>query len=396
MLVNLNCNRYYRNLTTSTARSSLSRKFCLFNTQTRDSPRRLWSLAVDCKRPADEMVESMRAGPRKPRSENVDGPLWVDATCISCDTCRWMSPEHFHFAAGQSAVWRQPESRNEQRAALRAVVACPVGSIHFEGQKGKALQAASADFPMLMPDAEPLGLEIFHLGHHSPFSFGAAPWLLRNPSNGVCALVDVPRYSTGLKKSLERAFGPGKIRYMFLTHADDVADHDWWARNLGVRRVIHETEARDELALSERSATGLESCEIQLSGAGPWDPFQGELGEGTQVMYAPGHSVGHCLLHFQPRRNGPAALFTGDHLAKLRATGTLDAFMLANKYDFRLQLHSLESLAEARPAVDVRLVVPGHGRVWKTDDFPGDLQGVCSRLSSRIEDGSVYTAQPSN
>lgn len=49
------------------------------------------------------------------RSQNVKGDFYVDSTCIDCDTCRWMAPEVFEHAEGQSAV--------------QALLACPTASI---------------------------------------------------------------------------------------------------------------------------------------------------------------------------------------------------------------------------------------------------------------------------
>lgn len=126
---------------------------------------------------------------------------------------------------------------------------------------------------------------------------------------------------------------------MFLTHADDVADHARWAKELpGLKRVIHITEADPALALTPKSGFGLENCEIKLEvscspspippsysrpqappppsfplftcpcmqGDGPWEPFEGDLGVSTRVIFQPGHTVGQCVLHFQPSPEGHA------------------------------------------------------------------------------------------
>ncbi len=39
-----------------------------------------------------------------------DSNLFVDETCIDCDTCRWMQGDVFVHAGGKSAVARQPET----------------------------------------------------------------------------------------------------------------------------------------------------------------------------------------------------------------------------------------------------------------------------------------------
>ena len=66
---------------------------------------------------------------RKRRSENVAGSFYVDSTCIDCDQCRQIAPASFFQAGDQSAVFRQPVTAEETRAALEALVTCPVGSI---------------------------------------------------------------------------------------------------------------------------------------------------------------------------------------------------------------------------------------------------------------------------
>ena len=39
------------------------------------------------------------------RSQNISGDLYVDSSCIDCDTCRWMAPEIFDEQDHQSAVY---------------------------------------------------------------------------------------------------------------------------------------------------------------------------------------------------------------------------------------------------------------------------------------------------
>ena len=77
-------------------------------------------------------------------------------------------------------------------------------------------EAGAADFPFLFPQAEALGLEVYHLGFHSRDSFAATPWLARNPATGVGAIVDCPRYSSKLHKAIEAHFGQGKVMLLSL------------------------------------------------------------------------------------------------------------------------------------------------------------------------------------
>ena len=62
---------------------------------------------------------------------NAPGDLFVDASCINCDTCRWMAPDTFGHAAGKSYVYTQPAAASKT-AALAAMVSCPTGSIRLE------------------------------------------------------------------------------------------------------------------------------------------------------------------------------------------------------------------------------------------------------------------------
>uniref|UniRef100_A0A061QNV1 Metallo-beta-lactamase superfamily hydrolase n=1 Tax=Tetraselmis sp. GSL018 TaxID=582737 RepID=A0A061QNV1_9CHLO len=235
---------------------------------------------------------SQRVELREKRKQNVPGPFWVDSSCINCDTCRWIEPSVFHADGGQSAVHHQPsEGSEEEAAALRAVTACPTGSIHFSNEEMTRVQASAkvregaVSFPYLFPKARELGLEIYHLGYHSRDSFAATPWLVRNAETDLAVMVDTPRYSSKLKRAiLDRV---GEVKYIFLTHSHDVADHNKWAQELGAKRVIHECEADPSLAMTKEAGLGLDECEIKLQGEGPWDPFEGALGDQAAVAAGP-------------------------------------------------------------------------------------------------------------
>ena len=38
----------------------------------------------------------------------------------------------------------------------------------------------------------------------------------------------------------------GGVRYMFLTHRDDVAEHGKWAEALGAERILHVKECNEQ------------------------------------------------------------------------------------------------------------------------------------------------------
>ena len=49
----------------------------------------------------------------------------IGVCTADCDTCRWMAPETYGRANGQSAVHIQPQSPGERKRALQALLACP-------------------------------------------------------------------------------------------------------------------------------------------------------------------------------------------------------------------------------------------------------------------------------
>lgn len=62
---------------------------------------------------------------------------------------------------------------------------------------------------------------VLHLGYHSSGSFGATPYLFESPDGNV--MVDVPRFNKKLANTIE---AEGGIKFMILTHKDDVADNE--------------------------------------------------------------------------------------------------------------------------------------------------------------------------
>lgn len=259
------------------------------------------------------------------RDENVEGTFFVDSTCIDCDTCRWMMPSVYDRVGGQSAVVRQPQNEKEELEALKAVIACPTASIGTVARHPRVQEAAAA-FP------DPITDRVYHMGYHSRDSFGAASYLLVREGGNV--LVDSPRYNGGLADRVE---GLGGVRWLYLTHRDDVADHDRWAKRFGAKRVLHKDDV----------SSGTMDVEMQLEGD---EPFA--LADDLLVIPVPGHTKGHTvLLH-------DGVLFTGDHLAYSNKREGLTAFRRACWYDWVEQTKSMRRLLTYR----FSWVLPGHGR----------------------------------
>jgi glyoxylase-like metal-dependent hydrolase (beta-lactamase superfamily II)/ferredoxin len=254
---------------------------------------------------------------------NVPGPFFVDSTCIDCDTCRQLAPQVYLEDGDYSVVFHQPQNAEEERAALHALLACPTASIGVRG-KNRAKEARE-DFPIL------LGGEVYYLGFHSEKSFGGNSYLIRHPGGNW--MIDSPRFLPFLAKKIEAL---GGLKYIFLTHRDDVADADQYAARFGARRIIHERD---------RSAADAEEL---VKGD---DPVS--FGEDFLVIPTPGHTRGHMVLLY--RRS---FLFSGDHLWFSRRTGRLGASKDVCWYDWKAQTHSMEKLLD----YPFEWVLPGHGR----------------------------------
>ncbi|MBW4681251.1 MAG: MBL fold metallo-hydrolase [Microcoleus vaginatus WJT46-NPBG5] len=265
------------------------------------------------------------------RPENIAGDFYVDTTCIDCDTCRWMTPEVFHSAGDQSAVYHQPTDEAERLKAMQALLACPTASIGTV-EKPKDIKEAQQSFPI------PVTENIYHCGYHAEDSYGAASYLITRPEGNI--LVDSPRFSPPLVKRIEAM---GGIDYLYLTHRDDVADHQKFHEHFGCERILHQDEIN----------AGTRDVEIQLAG---FEPL--ELATDLLIIPVPGHTKGHTVLLYKNK-----FLFTGDHLAWSADRNHLIAFRNACWYSWPELLQSMRRLTE----YEFEWVLPGHGRRFHAD-----------------------------
>ncbi|HEV2882230.1 MAG TPA: MBL fold metallo-hydrolase [Pyrinomonadaceae bacterium] len=260
--------------------------------------------------------------------QNVAGDFYVDATCIDCDACRQIAPATFRDHGEQSSVYRQPETEDETLCALMALVACPTASIGTLGHHNT--RAAVDAYPARLSE------NVYFCGFTSEASFGAWSYLIVRPeAEGGNVLVDSPRFASQLVKRIEAL---GGVRQMFLTHADDIADHAKFAARFGCTRIMHAADGARARGV-ERIVEG--EAEVALDA---------EL----TVIPVPGHTRGHMLLLYRDKY-----LFTGDHLAWSPSRETLTAFRSVAWYSWREQTRSMEKLLSKR----FEWVLPGHGRI---------------------------------
>lgn len=261
---------------------------------------------------------------RKRLASNVPGNFFVDGTCINCDACRQLAPETFSEVGDYSAVVRQPEKDMECHRAYQALLACPVGSIGTEHRDKAQVQAAMASFPLAVSE------EVWYCGFNSEKSFGANSFFIRHPDGNW--LVDSPRYLKHLIEAFDRM---GGVRYIFLTHEDDVADAARYAARFKASRIIHREDSH-AMPDAEWIVEGEEAL---------------GLGDRLAAIPVPGHTPGSMALLYRGR-----FLFTGDHLWWDAVGRTLEA-PRELVWDRAALLRSIEKLAE----YDFEWVLAGHG-----------------------------------
>jgi len=209
-----------------------------------------------------------------------------------------------------------------------ALVACPTASIgtieHHDARLG--IDA----FPELIAE------NVYFCGFTAESSFGAWSYLIVRPeAEGGNVLIDSPRFATQLVK---RIAAMGGVRKMFLTHKDDVADHDRFAARYHCERIMHEDDGA--------AHRGIETL---IRGA---DPVQ--IDRDLIAVPVPGHTRGHVVLLYRNK-----FLFTGDHLAWSPNRNSLIAFRRACWYSWTEQTKSMHKLLD----YEFEWVLPGHGRI---------------------------------
>jgi glyoxylase-like metal-dependent hydrolase (beta-lactamase superfamily II)/ferredoxin len=289
------------------------------------------------------------ANPLKTVRENVPGDFFVDTTCIDCDTCRQIAPEVFAAGRDTAYVHLQPNVPAARRNALRALLACPTGSIGDQADDDR--KSVMADFPLVVEEP------VFYCGFNSPKSFGGNSYFIEHPEGNW--LVDSPKFLPQLVRQFEAR---GGIAHIFLTHRDDVADAQRYAAHFGSRRVIHRTELSSQ-----------PGAEVVLEGGDPT-----ALAPDLIAIPTPGHTSGHCCLLFRDR-----FLFTGDHLDFDRDSKHLAASRDYCWHSWSRQTESMRRLADSR----FEWVLPGHGqRVHlAADEMRRQMLDLVARMRSGAE-----------
>ena len=289
------------------------------------------------------------ANSKKRLDSNVQGNFFVDATCINCDTCRQLASRSFEEVGEFSAVTAQPEGDERLHQAYQALLACPVGSIGTERSDHMRLKQAMSSFPLLLEAG------VFYCGFNSEKSFGANSYFIQHPDGNW--LVDSPRYVKHLTDVFESM---GGLRYIFLTHEDDVADAARYAARFGATRIIHRADA-GAMPDAEWIVDGLETV---------------GLAPEFELIPVPGHTAGSSALLYDRR-----FLFTGDHLWWDPKTRSLEAPRRL-VWRSRAMVQSIEKLLNYR----FEWVLAGHGDRIRLSpaEMTEALQDLVRRRSTHV------------
>ena len=128
------------------------------------------------------------------------------------------------------------------RARL-ATIACPVGAIGSITRQ--SMRLARASFP------EHIDGGVYYCGYACRESHGARSYLIVRAGGNI--LVDSPRYAQTLLKRIKAL---GGVRWMFLTHRDDVAEHRKFRDLFGCERILHRDDVTAGTADVERIIEG--------------------------------------------------------------------------------------------------------------------------------------------
>lgn len=272
----------------------------------------------------------------------IPGSLFVDTNCIDCGTCFHIAPSLFVEKNNLSFNSKQPESIEEWTLTKEAVLSCPTNSIGVIDPPDDFKNAPNV-LPKLITD------NIYFCGYNAEASYGATSYFIQHAEGNI--LIDSPRYNAQLAQKIEEL---GGIKYMFLTHKDDVADHQKFADHFNCQRIIH----ADDLSEDTRH------CEIILHSA-----TDVSLLSDVKVIMTPGHTKGHMVLLFKNRY-----LFSGDHLFYDHNSHELYASKNVNWYSWEQQIQSLKKLT----LFDFDWILPGHGG-WTQMD-PAEIKSSLNQM----------------
>jgi glyoxylase-like metal-dependent hydrolase (beta-lactamase superfamily II) len=190
---------------------------------------------------------------------------------------------------------------------------------------------------------------VYRLGYNARTSFGAHSFLIRRARGNV--MIDSPRWTRAVTAQLEAWDGLSDI---LLSHRDDVADAESYAKHFGARVWIHEWD-RTAAPFADRLIKGREPAPIS---------------EDILAIPVPGHTKGSTVYLYEH------CLFTGDSLAWDADDEDLTAWRDVCWYSWPEQTKSLARLLDYSFAH----VFAGHG-----DSISLTREEMHARLAALVE-----------
>ena len=288
----------------------------------------------------------MTRGGAERNLDSAKGDWFVDRRCIDCGASRHVARGLIVRLGEYSVFSRQPKTPEEIHQAWLAAELCPTRSIRTESH----LRPPSRIYPHKLAE------NIYLCGHNDRSSFGAHSYLMVRPTGNL--LFDSPQYTRKLVAPFEEMGGIAKI---LLTHRDDVADADKWAKHFGAQVLIH----RDDRGAAPY-ATQL------LEGGAPAEVT--DLGDGLRAIPVPGHTQGSVVFQVDD-----TFLFTGDSLTWSYEHDAMRAFRDACWYSWPTQKRSLIGLADYR----FEQLFSGHGP-WSPRREATEMRRLLLELTERM------------
>ncbi len=173
--------------------------------------------------------------------------------------------------------------------------------------------------------------DVLWIAAYDDATYHAQSYLVLHPKGNL--LVDVPAYQVDVIRAIQRR---GGVRYIFITHKDDIGAAASFHEFFQARIIIHKSEARY-----------VQGVEVEV-------PFEGDfmLNSDIAIVHLPGHTPGSsALLDLRP----PGVLFIGDAL-NIHPQGQL--FVPPHPWDFDpvLKRVVLRKLLQ----YDFELILPAH------------------------------------
>jgi glyoxylase-like metal-dependent hydrolase (beta-lactamase superfamily II) len=277
--------------------------------------------------------------------DNAPGDWYVDTNCINCKAAQTVAPGLIVERGGQSVFAHQPETEAELVQAWRARLLCPTASVRSEQHHEPPADA----FP------ERLTETVYRLGYNARNSWGAHSFLIRRARGN--AMVDAPRWTQHVVDAIAQA---GGLALVLLTHRDDVADAERYAKHFGARVFIHEADR----AAAPYATDIIEGCEAS------------SLAEDLRAIPVPGHTKGSVVFLHDNH-----LLFTGDSLAWDFEKNDLRATKDVCWYSWPEQTQSLRRLLDYR----FDWVFPGHGGSYlvPVDEMHTRLAALVTRMATQ-------------